>query len=285
MSLKLQAGAVGFAVLLIFSLIGGVLAYEQVPEGNQGVTKSWGAVTGETVEAGAHFKMPIAESVQPVEIRPRTYTMSQTKGEGERSEADAISVKTVDGATVNVDITVRYSIKKDQVDKFVSEWNNEEQMEARLIRPTIRSQLRDEASDISTSNIYTREGREALSTTGKEALEEEFEGQPIKLEKVQVRNIDLPNEIENRLEEKEEAKQQVLVEQEKIEQEKKKKEQRIIQAQAEAEEIRIQGKALDNNPRVLELRRIEALKEGETIYVPTDSGSVTLTKETGSSSE
>jgi len=205
--------------------------------------------------------------------------MSATQGEGERSEADAINVKTVDGATVAVDITVRYRINKEEADQFVSEWNNEEQMEARLIRPTIRSVLRDEASDISSSEIYTSEGRQALGETGQEALTKEFEGQPIVLEAVQVRNIDLPDAIETRLEEKEEAKQQIQIEEQKVLQEEQRAEQRIVQAEAEAEEIRIQGEALEKNPKVLQLRQIEALKEGETIYVPMEGGGVTLTKE------
>ena len=281
-SVKMKAAAVGVALLMVFSLVGVALAYQQVDEGHAGVEKNWGAVNGNVADSGAHFVVPIMTTLQEVEIRPRTYTMSQTRGEGAKSEADAINVKTLDGATAAVDITVRYRINEEDADVFVSEWNNEQQMEKRLIRPTIRSVLRDEASDIQTSEIYTQEGRTALSETGKAALNEEFAGQPIVLEAVQVRNIDLPDEIEKRLEEKEEAKQQIQIEEQKVLQEEQRAEQRIVQAEAEAEEIRIQGNALENNPKVLDLRRIEALKEGETIYVPYGEGSgVTLTKETG----
>ena len=81
-TIAMKAGAVGFAILLVFSMVGVALAYEQVPEGHEGVTKTWGAVNGETLESGAHFKTPIAQNVQPVEIRPRTYTMTNTQGVG-----------------------------------------------------------------------------------------------------------------------------------------------------------------------------------------------------------
>lgn len=278
MSLKLQAAAVGVVLLMVFAALGGVLAYEQVPEGYAGVEKDWGAVNGNIADSGAHWIVPIQTSIQHVETRPRTYTMSQNVGEGAKSEADAIAVKTVNGTTVKVDVTVRYRVDEDRADEFVSDWNNEYQMEQRLIRPTIRSDLRDEASSVQTSEIYTRSGRVALTETAQASLQEEFEGEPIILEDVQVRNIDLPDSIDARLDEKEEAKQQVEVENEKVKQEKAKKEQQIVRAEADAEEIRIKGEALEENPIVLEERYIEALKNGETIYVGEQG--VALTRET-----
>jgi regulator of protease activity HflC (stomatin/prohibitin superfamily) len=71
----------GVGVAVVIALIGGVLAYEQVPEGHEGVTTEWGAVTGETLDPGAHFKIPVMQNVQAVETRPRTYTMSNTAGQ------------------------------------------------------------------------------------------------------------------------------------------------------------------------------------------------------------
>lgn len=282
----------GAGVFLLLALIMGAIAYEQVPEGNEGVTTQWGAVTGETLNSGAHFKIPIMQDVQTVETRPRTYTMSNSIGEGKKKEADAITVKTINGSSVDVDVTVRYRINASEADEFVTDWNNEEQMEQRLIRPTIRSDLRDEASDIQTSTIYTQEGREALQETAKESLEAEFANEPIVLEEVQIRNIDLPDSIDQALDEKEEAKQRVQVEREKVKQERAKKEQQIVQAEADkeaqiieaegdAEAIEIKGEALEGNEVVLEQRYIEALKEGNTIYVPTGDGSgLALTRET-----
>lgn len=268
---KTKAIAVGIGVLVVLSLITAALAYKQVPEGNEGVTKQWGAVTGETLDSGAHWKIPIMESVQNVEVRPRTYTMSQSRGEGKQQGPDAINVKTVNGSTVAVDITVRYRIDEEQADQFVRDWNNEQQMERRLIRPTIRSQLRDEASDIQTTGtngIYTREGREALAQTAREALLKEFEDEPIVLEAVQIRNIDLPDSIDQTLDQKEQAKQQVQVEQEKVEQAKQRKRQQIIEAEADAESIEIRAEAYQENPIILQAEYIESIDNGSVFVVP-----------------
>lgn len=255
--------------MLVLSLIVGVMAYKEVPEGHAGVEKDWGAVTGDVADSGAHWKVPIMTTIQNVETRPRTYTMSQTQAEGDKSRADAITVKTVNGSSVEVDITVRYRINQSEADQFVEDWNNERQMEARLIRPTIRSVLRDEASSLQTTGdgaIYTQDGRQALREAALTALAEDFEDEPIVLEAIQIRNVDLPDQIDEALDKKEQAKQRVQVEQERVQQEKARAEQKIVQARADAKAIEIRGEALRENPVVLEDRLIDAYDEG-TVFV------------------
>lgn len=285
MSAKAKAITGAVALIVVMGLLAVPLSYTQVEEGHVGVQKDWGAVNGNTLQPGANWIIPIQQGVQEVEVRPRTYTMSATQNEGDRARADAITVKTVNGTSVDVDVTVRYRVNTDEADQFVEDWNDERQMEQRLIRPTIRSDLRDEASDIQTSEIYTQSGREALTETAEASLNEEFEGEPIVLEEVQVRNIDLPDSIDSALDEKEEAKQRVEVEKERVAQEEARAEQKIVQAEADAEAIEIRGDALKENRVVLQDRYINALEEGETIYVPADGGSIALTKEVDSANQ
>jgi regulator of protease activity HflC (stomatin/prohibitin superfamily) len=284
-STKTKALAVAVGLVVVLSLITGLLAYRQVPEGHAGVEKEWGAVTGTTLEPGAHWKVPVMTTVQAVETRPRTYTMSATEGEGDRSRADAITVKTINGSSVDVDLTVRYRINPGEADTFVEDWNRERQMEERLIRPTIRTVLRDEASSLQTTGtdaIYTQTGRAALEEAALGALRQEFEDEPITLEAVQIRNIDLPDQIDETLDQKEQAKQQVQVELERVRQEEARAQQKVVQAEADAEAIEIRGEALRENQVVLRQRYIEALKEGNTVYVPTESGGITLTRDVNS---
>ncbi len=275
-STVLKAGAVGVGVVLLLGLLTIPLWTHTTPEGHVGVQKDWGAVTGNTYEPGFHVVAPISEGVQDVEVRPRTYTMTQDVGEGDRNDADAITVKTINGSTVAVDITVRYRIDSSQAEAFVEEWNNAEQMEQRLIRPTIRSQLRDEASSLQTTGtdaIYTQDGREALASTAREALQNEFSDQPIVLEAVQVRNIDLPDEIDQTLDQKEQAKQQVQVERERVKQEEARAEQQIVQAEADARATEIRAEAIRENPVILQDRYIEALRQGSVFVVGGGNGS------------
>jgi regulator of protease activity HflC (stomatin/prohibitin superfamily) len=274
-----RTAVVGVGLLVVTALVVGFLAYKQVPEGHQGVTAEWGAVTGETLEPGAHWKTPVAQGVQNVEIRPRTYTMSATQGEGERQQSDAVTVQTVNGTTVDVDVTVRYRIAAESADTFVVEWNDVDQMEQRLIRPTIRSELRDEAAQVRTSEVYTSRGRELLAQAAREALNTEFDDEPVVLEAVQVRNVDLPDSIDQALNEKAEAEQRVQVEQRRVQQEEARAEQRRVRARAEADVIETRGEALQENPVVLRARLIDAYGNG-TVFV-TD-GNQSLILDTGS---
>lgn len=286
-SAKTKAIGLGIGLLVITALLGGVMAYKQVEEGHVGVEKHWGAVTGTNLEPGAQWKVPVMTSIQDVDVRPQTYTMSDTKSEGDKSRADAITVKTVNGSSVDVDVTVRYRVNKDKADEFVEVWNNQRQMEQRLIRPTIRTVLRDEASQLETTGegaIYTQAGRQALEQAALTALEEDFADEPIVLEAVQIRNIDLPSEIDTALDEKEEAKQMVQVEQKRVAQEEARAEQKIVKAEADAKTIKIRGEALEQNEIVLKDRYIDALKNGETVYVGADNG-IALTKDVDAGNE
>jgi len=296
--IAIQAGAVGIVLLLIFSLVGVMFSYNQVSEGHVGVEKNWGAVNGNVLDSGANWIVPVQQGVQSVEIRPRTYTMTNTAGEGDRQDADAVTVKTINGSSVDVSITVRYSINPDEADTFVSDWNNEQQMESRLIRPTVKNNLQDEGSSLQTTGgdaIYTNQGREALRATTKRALENEVADQPITIEAVQIRAIDLPEKIDAKLDEKESAKQQIEVERAQVKQEEAKKQQQIVQAEANAQEkiiaaqadansTRIRGEALKNNKVVLTQQQIDAYREAGAIYVGADE-TVTMTKEVENKSE
>lgn len=261
--------ALGIGVVLTLFL--GVLAVHQVDEGYVGVEKKWGEVTGTTFDPGMHFTRPFAVSVQTVETRPRTYTMADTQDEGdEPGRQDAVVVQTINGTTVRVDVTVRYRVNASEADQFVSEWNDVGQAEQRLIRPAVRSQLRDEAAAIPTSEIYTSEGRQRLAQAAREALVTEFSGEAMILEAVQVREVNLPDDYDRALNEKEIAKQRVEAEENRLEQDRIKAEQRRVQAQAQADVVEIRGEALRENPIVLRARYIQALDNGNVFVVPQD---------------
>lgn len=267
---RVQYGA-GIAVgILLVGLVLGGLSYNQVPEGHEGVVTEFGAVTGETRNSGAQLVVPIQQGIQNVETRPRTYTMSNTEGEGNQASPDAITVKTVNGSSVDIDVTIRYRIDPEQADGFVQTWNNERQLERRLVRPTVRSVLRDEASSLQTTGetaIYKTSSREQLGRVTRAALREAFSSEPVILEAVQIRNVGLPEDIDQALDEKEEAKQRVQVEEERIKQEEARAEQRRVQAEAEADVIRIKGESLRDNQIVLQERYIEALQDGSVFVV------------------
>ncbi|MDQ2071571.1 prohibitin family protein [Haloarcula sp. NS06] len=269
------------ALAVAIALFGG---YHQVPEGHVGVQKSFGAVTGDQLQPGAHIIVPVKDSVQDVEIRPRTYTMANTEGEGDRpSQADAVTVQTINGTTVDIDITVRYKIQESDASGFVTEWRTVGQAEERLIRPSVRSQLRDEAAGIQTSEIYTNDGRERLGDAAQQKLESAFEGEALVLEEVQVRTVDLPDSYDQALNDKEIAKQRVEEKKFEIQQAERDKERQEIQAEADARVIEIRGEALRDNPVVLKQQYVQSIDDSDKVILATDDDGTPIILQTGRS--
>lgn len=268
-------------VLLIVGLFVFVTGYHQVPEGHVGVYKRWGAVTGADAAPGAHLTLPVAQSVQNVEVRPRTYTMADTRGEGDKARQDAIEVQSVNGTTFRVDVTVRYRVDGGQAPGFVEQWNEIGQAERRLIRPTVRSQVRDTGSAIASSTLFTRTGRQEMERAAREALNERFENEPLVLEAIQIRNVHIPEDYQQSLNEKEIAKQRVQREEFRVQRERRKAQKQIVAAEADARErlIRANATARSNyiiarslNRNVLVHEYIGALDRTNTVYIPLGEG-------------
>lgn len=279
-SSKSNQKKIGYAILsiaVVFMFLG-FMSFTSVDEGNVKVVSNQGSVTGEVLGPGWYFVNPITESTNSLSVRPQEYTMSQTRNEGARAQSDSVGVLTANGLEVDIDITIRYSIEAENADVFFTEYRALPQAERRLIRPSIRSELRTEAGDVETDQIYTKEGQERLRSATVSVLEEEFNGTGLALEAVQIRAVNLPNEYQNSIEQKEVEEQRLQREQTRIERAELEKERQRVEAEASAEQIRIRGQALRDNPIVLEQRRVEALKNASTIYVPSDG--VALTRET-----
>lgn len=271
---------VSLAVFVIVALVGGAMAFERVGEGEVKVVKDKGSVTGDILEPGWHFITPVIESTHSVETRPKVYTMSADNNEGSQQGDDAVRVLTSDGLAVDVDVTARYRVTPRDAPQFHEEYRDMDTAEERLIRPTMRSELRTEGGNIDVTEIYTGEGQTQLKMAVEEALDEELEGSGVSLQTVQVRNVHLPPEYANSIEQKKVREQKIEEAEYEIEVAEKNKERDIIDAEAESAEIEIQGESLAENPEVLQLRYIEALQENDnTIYVTGSNEDMMLTKD------
>lgn len=275
--------AVVLAVVLLTGGIGGWMAWNPVEQGNVEVVKEWGDSTGETLEPGANWITPIKEGTAVVETRPQTYTMSATSGEGDGNTGadDSVEVLTNDGVSVDVDVSIRYRVNIDQADLFYDEYKSNAQAQKRLIRPTTRSVLRTEGGDIDTTDIYTGEGQDQMRDAVRAALDKETNNTGIDIEAVQIRRIHLPEKYANAVEEKEVEKQNIEKKENSIQVAKKEAERKRVEAQGQADANRIEAQSLKNNPELVQVKYINALRENDNVvYVGAGSeAGIELTKE------
>lgn len=262
---QLQTVAVIGAILLLVGGIGYLLMVANVDEGDRGVLKQQGAVTGDILEPGWHFPLvPFYHSVEYVEVRPQTYTMSGNIHEGDVNEEDAVDFRSADQQHVGADITVRYSIVEDEVDEFHREWNTIEQYEQRLLRPETIDTVAREASALNATEANSDEGRQTLSTIVAEQLRSESPSY-VDIESIQVRDIHFDPTFAQALEDVQIAQQEADAERTRAEGE---ADAERIRAEGEADALREVQEALTEENLALE--QIRAYDEG-TVYV-TDGG-------------
>lgn len=203
------------ALAVVVSLIVGIgyiWGLNQVDEGHVGIHTHQGAATGTVHDPGWHWHNPITNDVKDLSTRPNTVNMI---GDNE------VTVVTKDGQDVFVDVTVRYSINESEAAEFYNQYPNQKRAQKRLIEPTVRSDLRDEASSISVREVITKDGRQSLEQTVTDALRENLDGSGLELEAVQVRDVQPNKEYSNQLE-------QVQIEE-------TERERKLIEAEADAD--------------------------------------------------
>jgi Membrane protease subunits, stomatin/prohibitin homologs len=240
-------------IIAIVGLTGLVMAWSPVDEGNVGVVTQWGDATGEVLQPGSNYIQPVRQKSNEIPTRPQTVDMQGN---------DEVFIITKDGQDVWVSLTVRYSVNKDEAVTFFRQYKNIDQVVNRLIIPTVTSNVRNEASDLTTREVITREGRLALEATAEDSLRENFDGSGLQLEAVQVREVRLNDEFASKLE---------AVEIERTERERAlieantTAEEEVIVAEGQAEANRVLSESLDD--AVLTEQYINAIKDNDKVII------------------
>ncbi len=234
-----------------------------VEAGETGVYSLFGKVKDEELSSGFHLVIPLAR-VTKMSIRTQDYTMSSAQGEGEISNPDAITALTKEGLKVDLDMTVLFHLKEDMASNIYEEVNiNYDQ---KIIRPAIRSTIRQVIAQYEAKVIYSEKRKEATERI-MEDLEKKLEPRGIILEDTLLRNVVLPSKLANSIEEKLQAEQEAKKMDFVLEKEKKEKERKIIEAEGQRESQRIINESL--SPNYLNYLYIKNLENREgTIYVP-----------------
>ncbi|MBN2111189.1 MAG: prohibitin family protein [Methanosarcinaceae archaeon] len=277
----LRSIAIIFIILIIFSAMFGSI-FVSIGAGEVGVKfNQFGGVEEDELGEGLHIVPPWV-SVTKYSVRSETYTMSGVEGEGQVSGDDQIKALTVEGLTLGLDITVRYRLMPDEVSAVHQQLGTD--YAEKIIRPTIRSSIREIVSTKTALEVYGEE-RQMVAGEMLTSIDNALASDGIIIEEVLVRNVVLParvaEAIEAKLQADQEAQRMIFVKQkEQLEAERKIIEANglanatIAKAYGEAEALRIINEELSKNPRLIDYKYIEMLQGQEisTMIVPTDQG-------------
>lgn len=198
-------------ILLLAAIIFAVLTLSHffviIDAGEVGVQVLFGKVRERTLKAGINVVNPFVTIVK-YPTRIQEYTMSIDISEGSRRGDDSVKVRTLDGLEVGVDLTVWWKIDPEKVNRVYEDLaKSTYELEMKIIRPAIRTTVRDTAAIYKMDSLYTGE-RKDFTNSINETLVALLSPKSVVVDKVLVRNISLPKLVENAIEEKMKAKQQ-----------------------------------------------------------------------------
>ena len=255
------------SVLIIFLIWLFFASIQIIDAGYTGVYSLFGKVRDKELSSGFHLVIPLAK-VTRMSIRTEEYTMSIAQGEGKRYGADAITSLTKEGLSVDLDMTVLYRVEEDQASEIYKTVGVKEDIDEKIIRPTIRTAIRDIIAQYEAKDIYSEKREEAAEKiAGK--LKNDLKPRGIIIEQVLLRNVALPANLAKAIQEKLQAEQEAQKYDFILAREKKEKERKIIEAEGQRDAQKIINQSLTSN--YLYYLYIKDLKEREgTIYVPTN---------------
>lgn len=254
------------AILVVWLLFASITVIEA---GRTGVYSLFGVVRDQEVRSGIHLVNPLAR-IHEMSIRTESYTMSKVTQEGNRLGDDAILTLTKEGLSVELDITVLYHLNEEDASDIYREVGLD--YAEKIIRPEIRSVIREAIAQYEAKDIYSEKRQEAV-TVIREHLAEKLGARGIVVEDVLLRNVNLPSDLARSIQEKLQAEQESQKYDFVLEKERKEADRKRIEAEGQRDAQSTISESL--TPNYLEYLYIRELKDREgTIYVPTspDSG-------------
>lgn len=235
-----------------------------------------GGVQSDEFTEGFHFKAPWVH-VDRYNIKTQDYTMSRVVEEGAVKRDDRIRTVTKEGLYVDLDITVLYKIDPTKADEIRRTIGLDGQYQGIVVRPTIRNAVREVISSYNAMDIYG-EKRPIVEQKMHEILVEQLRARNIIVERMLLRDVELPAELSAAIEAKKTAEQEALRMEYVLDKEKLEKERKIIEAGGISEANKIIAGSLSTE--YLTWYWIDNLHTHESvIYVPVGEAGMPMFKE------
>lgn len=231
------AGKIVIGLVIFFVFITLMGTFKIVSAGERGVVLRLGAVNRVMTE-GINGKIPFIESVHIMDVRTQ------------KEEVKASSASK-DLQTVSAVIALNFHVQPESVGMLWKSVGKDYQ--ARIIDPAIQESVKSATAKYTAEELITKrsEVKDAMKLSLAERLQKDF----IMVDEVSIVNFDFSNSFNTSIEDKVKAEQDALTQKNKLEQVKYEAEQaiaqangvsqaRVINAEAEAEAIKIQAAAI-----------------------------------------
>ncbi|MGH2575615.1 MAG: prohibitin family protein [Ignavibacteria bacterium] len=248
-------GVIRTATFILIALVLILSAIVQVGPGEVGVQSLFGSVQDRVLHSGLSIVNPLVD-VEKLDIRTQAYTMSSVHDEGQQKSDDAITSLSMDGLSLKLDLTVWYRLSESDAPQVYRTIGTD--YVEKIVRPAIRTSIRDVSVSYSATDIYSIKREDFVRDVTKN-LEGAFTGRGIILERVLLRNVELPEKVRMAIDEKiaaeQRAQQMVYV----LQKERQEAERKRVEAQGISDYNKIVSQSITD--QVLQLKGIEATLE------------------------
>ncbi len=235
---------VAFVALLLLGFV--FSAWRNIRPGYVGIVfdKASHQVTASALEPGWAFINPFTQAIQEYPVTIQTYEMVQKAGEGVVEGDDSIKIQSSEGQQLNLDVVIQYQVKRDEAGALYQDWGGADigVVEDRVVRQYTRSQVPVLAAGYTWEEIVSSKRAELVGMIGS-GLAAEFERRHLELVSFGVREVHLPEALQQALNNKIEAQQQAEQQRYQLEQARVKAEQDLVEAQGRANALRAQAEA------------------------------------------
>lgn len=200
-------------LITIVLVIGAFSSFTTIPAGKVGVLTLFGRITGEKLESGIHVINPLK---QVVEMTVRTQSLKES--------AD---VPSAEGLVMGLDTSLVFKLDPEKAaEVYRTLGANYVDI---LVEPTLRSAIREATASHSANALYSS-ARQEVQNEIRETLKRDLEKRGLIIEDVLLRDIRLPIALKASIELKQQAEQESLAMNFKLQKEKQEAERKRIEA-------------------------------------------------------
>lgn len=223
---SLIAMIAGFILSLFFLIF---LPFTVIGAGERGVAVTFGTVSSDVLDSGFHLINPLASV--------HKFSVQTTKVEADASAASS------DLQTVTAKVAINYHLDPTQVVSLYRSVGDADAFSSRVVVPAIQDSVKSATAQYTAEQLITK--RAEVSEAIKTALASRL-GAFASVESVAITNFEFSVSFNEAIERKVTAEQNAIASKNLLEQKKYEAEQIIVTAQADAEAIRIQAEAVQN---------------------------------------
>ncbi len=252
--IKLRKSA-KFIILVVVVILVLFKSIVIIQPGQVGVVVLFGNVKDKSLENGIHIINPLA-SVVRMSVRTEEYTMSAAGGEGKLKGDDAIDALTKEGLKVRLDLTGWYHLEAEDAARVYKTIGIN--YEEKIVRPALRTAIRDAVVKYTAAGIYTEKRAELIQTI-EDVLSDLTKSRGITVEKILLRNVILPSKLTDAIDAKQSAEQEAQQMEFILQKEKKEQERKVIEAEGIKQANKIIAAGL--TPSYIQWYRIDMMKQ------------------------